>query len=259
MMSMLDTAARTAPITMTIAGDSSGCSTLYIYPSAAPGSAAVVMCPGGGYSRLSMEHEGRDMAGWFNERGVTYAVLEYRLPDGSPEATIADAQSAMRLMREHCEEWHVDPGRVGIMGASAGGHLASTIATQSTGASRADFQILLYPVISMEESITHKGSRTNLLGAHPDVAAVEALSNERHVSAATPAAFIAVSSDDPTVPVANSLRYYEALVANGVKSMLLCLPSGGHGWGFSDSFVYKSLWTEALSIWLSREVNVSKE
>ena len=131
--------------------------TLTVYPAAKPNGLAVVACPGGGYIRLAMNHEGHDMADWFNAQGITYAVLKYRMPNGHHDVPLSDAHQAIRLMREHANEWHIQ--KVGIMGASAGGHLASTAATHYTAGTRPDFQILFYPVISMDLSNCHKGSR----------------------------------------------------------------------------------------------------
>ncbi len=224
---------------------------LYVYPAATPRSAAVVMCPGGGYSKLAMGHEGHDMAEWFNGLGITYAVLQYRLPHGDSSIPFTDACNAMRLMRSNAEAWHIDPARLGIMGASAGGHLASTVATKADGDAAANFQILLYPVISMADSITHRGSRDNLLGASPRPEAIAAFSSDMNVSASTPPAFIALSADDRTVPVENSIRYFKALNAAGTSASLHIYPEGGHGWGFNDSFPYKSDWTSSLRTWLA--------
>ena len=181
--------------------------TLTIYPAAKPNGLAVVACPGGGYIRLAMNHEGH--------------------------------------------EWHIQ--KVGIMGASAGGHLASTAATHYTAGTRPDFQILFYPVISMDLSNCHKGSRDNLLGKSPSEELVRLYSNELQVTGDTPPAFIMHSSDDGAVPVSNSVSYYLALVKNKVPASLHTYPIGGHGWGFRDSFTYKRQWTGELEKWL-REI-----
>lgn len=139
--------------------------TLTIYPATQPNGLAIIMCPGGGYTRLAMDHEGHDMAQWFNTQGITYAVLKYRMPNGHSDIPLSDAHQAIRLMREHAKEWNFT--KLGIMGASAGGHLASTAATHYTAETRPDFQILLYPVVSMNPTLTHKGSHDNLLGKNP--------------------------------------------------------------------------------------------
>ena len=225
--------------------------TITVYPSAVPNSKAIIMCPGGGYSRLAMDHEGHHMAAWFQAQGITYVVLKYRMPNGHADVPLSDAEQAIRLVRKHAAEWNVNPNRVGIMGASAGGHLASTLATHySSAETRPDFQVLFYPVITMDESDTHMGSRTNLLGKQPTAAQVKAFSNELRVNAHTPPAFIMLSSDDKAVPAANGVNYYLALVKSGVSASLHAYPTGGHGWGFNDSFLYKRQWTGELEKWL---------
>ena len=222
--------------------------TLTVYVAKNSNGKAIVACPGGGYVHLAMDHEGHDMAAWFNAQGITYAVLKYRMPNEHHEVPLSDALQAIRLVREHAEEWHIE--KVGIMGSSAGGHLASTAATHYTDDSRPDFQILFYPVISMDLSICHKGSRERLIGKTPTDELVQLYSNELKVSAQTPPAFIMHSSDDRVVPVENSLRYYQALVKNKVPASLHCYPTGGHGWGYNDNFKYKRQWTGELEKWL---------
>ncbi len=209
------------------------------------------MCPGGGYVRLSMANEGHRMADWFNAQGITYAVLKYRMPNGYHDVPVSDALEAIRIVRAHADEWGIR--QVGIAGASAGGHLASTAATHYTADSRPDFQILFYPVISMDLKNCHRGSRENLLGADPTEEMVVLYSNEKQVTTDTPPAFIMHSSDDKTVPVSNSVNYYQALVDNRVAASLHTYPVGGHGWGFRDSFPYNRQWTGELEKWL-REI-----
>lgn len=222
--------------------------TLTVYPAAKPNGLAIVACPGGGYARLAMDHEGHDMAQWFNAQGITYAVLKYRMPNGHHDIPLSDAQQAIRLMREHASEWKFN--KLGIMGSSAGGHLASTAATHFTTETRPDFQILFYPVVSMDLSICHKGSRDNLLGKQPSDEMVKLYSNELQVTDATPPAFIMHSSDDKAVPVANSVNYYMELVKHNIPASLHTYPIGGHGWGFRDNFIYKRQWTGELEKWL---------
>ena len=225
--------------------------TLTVYPAARPNGMAIIMCPGGGYGRLAMNHEGHDMAPWLNTQGITYAVLKYRMPNGHHKAPLADAEQAIRLLREHAAEWGVNPQRVGIMGASAGGHLAASLATlYSSDKSRPDFQILFYPVISMQKGITHGGSRKNLLGENPSQELEQKYSLERQVSPRTPQAFIMLSSDDDVVPPINGIGYFLALRDHKVPASLHAYPTGGHGWGFRDSFTYKRQWTEELEKWL---------
>ena len=222
--------------------------TLTVYIAKNSNGKAIVACPGGGYVHLAMDHEGHDMAAWFNAQGITYAVLKYRMPNEHHEVPLSDALQAIRLVREHAEEWNIE--KVGIMGSSAGGHLASTAATHYTDDSRPDFQILFYPVISMDLGICHKGSRERLIGKTPTDELVQLYSNELQVTAQTPPAFIMHSSDDSVVPIENSLRYYQALVKNKVSAALHCYPIGGHGWGYNDNFKYKRQWTGELEKWL---------
>lgn len=228
---------------------------LYVYPAAKPNGTAIVMCPGGAYAGLAMAHEGTDMADWLNAQGITLAVLKYRMPNGHDDVPLADAEQAMRIMRTQGAEWGVNPNSVGIAGASAGGHLATTLATHYSGAeTRPDFQVLFYPVVTTEKGVTHQGSVDNLCGKTPTDEQLRKFSNELQVTPDTPKAFIMVSADDRAVPVANSLRYFDALTRNGVISALHVYPTGGHGWGYYDSFPYKDLWKGELEEWLRREV-----
>lgn len=222
--------------------------TLTVHVANKPNGKAILCCPGGGYSLVAINLEGNDMAAWLNSQGYTLAVLKYRMPNGNDEVPLSDALQAMRIMRQHSEEWKIS--KIGIMGASAGGHLASTAATHYTEDSRPDFQVLFYPVISMQADITHRGSRENLIGKNPSEELVNKYSNELHVNAQTPPAFILHSSDDGGVSVENSIRYYQALVKNRVPVALHCYPVGGHGWGYRDSFPYKHEWKGELEKWL---------
>ena len=222
--------------------------TLTVHVANKPNGKAILCCPGGGYSIVAMNHEGHDMAAWLNAQGYTLAVLKYRMPNGHDEVPLSDALQAMRILRQHSEEWKIS--KIGVMGASAGGHLASTVATHYTEDSRPDFQVLFYPVISMQPDITHRGSRENLIGKNPSEELVNKYSNELQVNAQTPPAFILHSSVDGGVPVENSIRYYQALVKNRVPVSLHCYPVGGHGWGYRDSFPYKHEWQSELEKWL---------
>lgn len=224
--------------------------TLTVYRAKQPNGMAIIACPGGGYMRLAMNHEGYDMAPWFNAQGITYAVLKYRMPNGHPDVPLSDAQQALKLMREHAKEWAIDPKKVGIMGASAGGHLAATAATHFTSdADRPDFQILFYPWIIMDAMYGQV-----LLGKQPGAELVKKFSNEQQVTARTPQAFILTSADDPTVPCDQSIKYFEALNASKVPASLHIYPTGKHGWGYKDSFTYKQVWTAELEKWL-KEIN----
>ena len=173
---------------------------------------AVIICPGGGYQGLCMDYEGTDFATWFNEHGIAAFVLRYRLPATRHAVPLADADRAMTIVRENAAKWGIDRKAIGIMGSSAGGHLASTLATHFTADSRPDFQILLYPVITMDESYTHMGSRQALIGTSPAASLVLKYSNERQVKNNTPQAFVVVSAADELVPVKNSLQYAQALI-----------------------------------------------
>lgn len=227
--------------------------TLTVYPATEGNGMAIVACPGGGYGKLAMDHEGKDMAAWFNNQGITYAVLKYRMPNGHKEVPLSDARQAMRILRHRAGEWQLK--RIGIMGFSAGGHLASAVATHfEDEESHPDFQILFYPVISMDPEYTHRGTHDNLLGKQPAKEEEDDFSNELHVDGNTPPAFILHSSDDRSVPVAHSLNYYMALLRHQVPATLHIYPIGGHGWGYRDSFTYKREWTGELEKWL-REIN----
>lgn len=224
---------------------------LTVYPAEKPNGMAIIMCPGGGYAGLAMAHEGHDMAAWFNAQGITYAVLKYRMPNGNNEVPLSDAEQAIRMVRDHAAEWGVNPARVGVMGASAGGHLAASLSTlYSSDKTRPNFQILFYPVISMVEGITHPGSRENLIGKNPPQALEQKYSLEKQVTPRTPQAFIMLSSDDDLVPAANSIGYFLALKDKKVPVSLHMYPTGGHGWGFRDNFTYKRQWTGELEKWL---------
>jgi acetyl esterase/lipase len=204
---------------------------------------AVVICPGGGYHVLLMTREGCDIARAFNKLGVAAFVLKYRLPDDKtmPDKSIGplqDAQSAIQLIREKADQWNIDKNKIGIMGFSAGGHLASTAGTHfetalienKKGTSiRPDFMILVYPVISLTDSLGHIGSREYLLGIDPSDKQIRYFSNELQVTKKTPPAFIILAGDDTVVKPENSLKFYEALKINGVPSEMHIYSSGEHG------------------------------
>ena len=211
---------------------------------------AVVCCPGGGYQHLAMQHEGHDWAPFFTSQGIAFVVLKYRMPHGHYTVPAEDADEAIRLVRRHATEWHVNTQDVGIMGFSAGGHLASTVATHSKGDAAPDFQILFYPVISMEQGITHNGSRQNLLGKKPKRKLVNLYCNEQHVKSHTPRCFLAVAGDDRAVPPLNSLNYVQELYAAKVPTSLHVYPTGGHGFGIRQSFAYHLELMLELKAWL---------
>ena len=211
---------------------------------------AVVACPGGGYSGLAVNHEGYDWAPYFNKQGIALIVLKYRMPKGDRTLPIFDAEAAMKMVRDSADVWNLNPNDIGIMGSSAGGHLASTIATHAPEALRPNFQILFYPVITMDKSFTHMGSHDNLLGKDASADLEKEFSNEKQVTKETPRAFIVYSDDDKVVPPANGVNYYLALNKKGVPSVLHIYPTGGHGWGIREAFLYKSEMQNELTSWL---------
>jgi acetyl esterase/lipase len=220
-----------------------------VYPARNPNGLCVIMCPGGAYIMESQTHEGRDLKDWFNARGITYCMLQYRLPCGHHDVPLSDVLQAIRIMREKASELGIT--KIGIAGNSAGGHLAACAATLfDSPETRPDFQILLYPVITMEESFTNKLSRDALLGKTPSGELVDRYSCEKHVTEETPPAFIVLCSDDTDVPPTNSLRYYEQLIANNVSATMHIYPAGGHGWGWKDSMLYKDNWVSEMEKWL---------
>lgn len=231
---------------------------------------AVLICPGGGYSGLAYDWEGTDIAKWLNSKGIVGVVLKYRLPGSasvkeSYKAPLQDAQRAMRLIRAHASEWGVDQEKVGVIGFSAGGHLASTLATAFDEKftfekdsidnlnARPAFAALVYPVITMKNDFTHAGSRKQLLGENPSGELVEKFSNELQVSSATPPVFLVHATDDEVVPVENSLRMYEALKENNVLAEMHIYPSGGHGFSLALNKAYLQGWTERLYDWLKMQ------
>jgi acetyl esterase/lipase len=228
---------------------------------------AVIICPGGGYWALAYDFEGIDVAKWLNSKGIAGIVLKYRLPtsDGQIvpyESPLMDAKQAMRLVRYHAEEWNINPERIGIMGFSAGGHLASTLGTHfdygnlySTDlveriSCRPDFMILMYPVITMTKPFMHKGSRNALIGEFPETALAENYSNELQVTDDTPPTFLIHAGDDKGVPVNNSLVFYQALVDNDIPAEMHIYPTGGHGFSLAINKGHLANWTDACIEWI---------
>ncbi len=211
---------------------------------------AVVVCPGGGYGGLAIGHEGKDWAPFFNHMGIAVIVLKYRMPHGVKEAPISDAEQAMKLVRQNAQAWHIDRNDVGIMGFSAGGHLASTIATHSKGEAKPDFQILFYPVITMMPDFTHKGSHDNLLGPNPGKNTEREYSNDLQVTRATPKAFIVLADDDADVSPANGVNYYFELYRHDVPAALHVYATGGHGFGCATWFRFHAEMMAELRAWL---------
>lgn len=211
---------------------------------------AVVICPGGGYSHLAIDKEGHDWAPFYNNMGIAAIVLKYRMPNGNHEVPVSDAEEAMKLVRRNAKAWNVKEDQVGIMGSSAGGHLASTLATHSKGEAKPDFQILFYPVITMMPDITHKGSHDSFLGKDAKKKDEKEYSNDAKVSRATPRAFIALCDDDHAVLPANGVNYYTELYRHDVPASLHVYPSGGHGFGMRESFRYHTEMELELRAWL---------
>lgn len=220
---------------------------LEIYPARNPNGYCILLCPGGGYAVLSMSYEGRDLKDWFNARGFTFALLQYRMPRGHHDVPLSDVQESMRILHSRKD---LGIEKVGVMGFSAGGHLASTAATHYVDeVTRPDFQVLVYPVITMERPYTHEGSRYGLLGPEPQQELVELYCNHKQVTEDTPPAFIIAASDDWLVPIKNSLLYYEALVEKKVSASMHIYATGGHGFGWGDNYIYKSEWASELERW----------
>ncbi|MDQ1772065.1 alpha/beta hydrolase [Labilibaculum euxinus] len=237
---------------------------VYLAPKEKSNGTAVVICPGGAYVGMAVKHEGSQVAKWLNSLGVTAFVLKYRLPDDSimknkTVAPLQDGQRAIRIVRSHAKEWGINPQKIGIMGFSAGGHMASTLSTHynekvyesdDLTSARPDFSLLIYPVISMEKGITHWGSRVNLLGDNPTPEQVKHFSNELQVNSETPPAFMVHSLDDGAVPVQNSINYALALQKFKIPCELHLYQTGGHGYGMGNSTNTESTWTEACRKWL---------
>ena len=237
--------------------------TPYLVPEGRGTGTAIVVCPGGGYAHLALDHEGSQVAQWLNSIGIAAFVLQYRLgPRYHHPIELGDAQRAVRTVRARAARYRVLPDRVGIMGFSAGGHLASTAATHfdpgNPGAtdaidrvsSRPDFAVLAYAVISFTTPYLHRGSRDNLLGPNPDPKLVESLSNELQVTAATPPTFLFHTSTDPVVPVENSVLFYLALRKAGVPAEMHIYDQGPHGVGLATTDEALSTWPARLADWL---------
>jgi len=237
--------------------------TVYLPPADRAVPTGVVVCPGGGYAKLAMDHEGRQVAEWLNSLGVAAFVLKYRLaPRYRHPAPLEDAKRALRLVRSRAGEFRIAPDRIGVWGFSAGGHLASTLATHFDAGNpaaadpiervscRPDFAILAYPVISFASEYAHKGSRRNLLGDNPDPALVENLSNEKQVTAQTPPTFLFHTNEDQGVPAENSVLFYLALRRAGVPAELHIYERGRHGVGLAPDDPVLSSWPQRLADWL---------
>lgn len=223
---------------------------------------AVVICPGGGYQILAMDHEGYNIAQWLAERGVAGIVLKYRMPNGHHQIPSGDARRAMRTVRANAKEWGIDLAKIGIAGSSAGGHLASTVGTRFDAgdaasadpverfSSRPDFMLLLYPVISFNEEFGHMGSRRNLIGDGNEWKMVHKYSNELHVTSETPPTFLVLADDDKSVVPRNSIEFYAALKANNIPSEMHIFQKGGHGFGMRNNNIPADNWPHLFMDWL---------
>jgi acetyl esterase/lipase len=240
--------------------------TIYLPDKEKATGAAVVIFPGGGYGHLAMDHEGRQIAEWLNSFGVAGFIVKYRHRNsgagyGHP-APIQDAQRAIRTVRSRAKQWGVDPGRIGIIGFSAGGHLASSAGTHfqtrysepvdeiDRSSCRPDFMILMYPVISFTEWYTHKGSMVNLLDKNPDKDLVESFSNENQVTSETPPTFLVHADDDKVVPPENSIAFYLALRKAKIPAEMHIYEKGGHGFGLGTGKGACSSWPARCEDWL---------
>jgi len=236
--------------------------TAYLPPKNKATGMGVMVCPGGGYFILAAGHEGEDIARWLNEQGIAAFVLKYRLPDDRLASNkhlvpLTDAMQGMKLIRQNAQQWGIDPNKLGVMGFSAGGHLASTLSThyhrgpQASNEAKPNFTILMYPVITFGEK-AHAGSRERLVGKNASREMIDLYSNEKQVTAQTPPTFLVHSADDKTVPVENSIDYFLALKAAGVPAEMHLYPAGGHGYALrTKSKGTVANWPEALKGWLA--------
>jgi acetyl esterase/lipase len=225
---------------------------------------AVLICPGGGYGGLAFDHEGYAIARWLNNNGIAGIILKYRLPSDEimkdkSVGPLQDAQESIRIIRRNALQWRIDPWKIGVIGFSAGGHLASTLSThfaekvytvKDTTSARPDFSLLIYPVISFDSTFTHAGSRRNLIGASPSEDAVRHFSNELMITDKTPPAFLVHSADDKVVPVKNSIVYFEGLVRYNIPAELHVFQKGGHGYGLAINSGTQSAWPDLCLRWL---------
>jgi acetyl esterase/lipase len=212
----------------------------------------VLICPGGGYWIEAAEHEGYQFASWYASQGITAAVLKYRLPNRHHDIPLKDAREAMRILRRDAGKWGIHLQKTGVSGFSAGGHLAATLLTHFDASCRPDFGILFYPVVSMKERITHRGSRNNLIGTEPDLELIDLYSNEDQVQKDTPPTLLLLSDDDRTVAPENSTLFYNALKANNIPAALYIFPEGKHGWGFNKTFKYHEEMKNLTLDWIDK-------
>ncbi len=227
---------------------------VYLPASKASGASCpmLLVCPGGAYEYVSALNEGKHVAEWMNARGIAVAVLDYRLPNGHEEIPLSDARAALRFVRENAVKWGVSLDSIGVMGFSAGGHLAASLLCYSEADCKANFGVLIYPVLSMEDGVTHAKTKRLLLGENPTAEQVTHWTLKNAVSTAVPPTLLVACQDDKAVPVRNSLEFYQALTDQKVPAELLILPNGGHGWGFTRTFPNRDLMEETLLRWIRR-------
>ncbi len=238
--------------------------TIFLPPLDRSTGTAVLICPGGGYAALAFDHEGNAIARWLNDNGIAGIILKYRLPSDrimqdKSVGPLQDAQEAMRIIRRNAKEWNIDPAKIGVIGFSAGGHLASTLSThfadkvydvKDKTSARPDFSLLIYPVISFYTTFTHMGSRNNLIGMNPGESLVIRFSNDLQITEETPPAFFVHSADDRAVPVLNTISYFNGLQKQGINSEMHVFQKGGHGYGLATGGGTESLWPELCINWL---------
>ncbi|MBW6501702.1 MAG: alpha/beta hydrolase [Bacteroidales bacterium] len=238
--------------------------TVFLPPAEKANGTAVLICPGGGYAVLAFDHEGNAIAQWLNEHGIAGIILKYRLPSDrimkdKSSGPLQDAQEAMRTIRRNAKKWNINPDKIGVIGFSAGGHLASTLSThyaervydvKDNISARPDFSLLIYPVISFDAAFTHVGSRNNLIGHDPGEEKVKHFSNELQITSDTPPAFLVHSADDKAVPVRNSISYFNGMQKYGIISEMHVFQKGGHGYGLATEGGTESSWPELCIRWL---------
>lgn len=241
--------------------------TMTVFPadSAKNKGVALIICPGGAYICQAAGHEGMEFTDWLNENGITAILLKYRLPNGHHFIPLKDAQQAIRIVRSNANNWHINPNKIGISGFSAGGHLASTAGTHfdfgnnisqnpiEQMSCRPDFMILFYPVISMQDSLTHEGSKTCLLGNNPSKELTDLYSNELQITKDTPPTLLMLSDDDKVVIPQNSVDFYQALKNNDIPAAMYIFPEGGHGWGYKESFRYHDAFRLLMIEWMMQQ------
>ena len=238
--------------------------TVFLPPAEKATGAAVLICPGGGYGALSFDHEGFAIARWLNNNGIAGVILKYRLPSDlimkdKSLGPLQDAQEAIRIIRRNSSGWKINPQKIGVIGFSAGGHLASTLSThfaekvyelKDTISARPDFSLLIYPVISFDSSFTHAGSRKNLIGDNPSDDEIKHFSNELRITDKTPPAFLVHSADDKAVPVKNSIEYFKGLVKYNIPAEMHIFQKGGHGYGLAKNRGTESAWPDLCLSWM---------